>query len=128
MLACALVVGCGIGGCPALLGQPACTQVPTAHPGGISKDAAIATARRLAPDASGTAIAFASIEQDPFTPRTGIVWEVTLQGAFAAPTCPQDVTIDPEPSPAAQPCVETDGRITAVIDDDTGAFLGWLSP
>lgn len=124
----AFVAGCGIGGCPDLLGQPACTHGPTARPGGLSRDAAISAARRLAPAATGTVTASAYIENDPFAPRTGLVWEVGLQGTFAAPTCPPGVIMDPEPSPASRPCVETGGNITVVLDYDTGAFLGWLSP
>jgi len=72
-----VLAGCSLvgQGCGSTLGTPACTHAPTGPPGGISKDAAIAAARRLAPAAGPElAVVWAAVEHDPFAPQGDVRW------------------------------------------------------
>ena len=92
---CSLVspVGCG-GSIPGA--SPACSHGPTGAPGGLSRDAAIAAARRVAPPASADpTVVWASIERDPFAPlsmtEARLVWKVRLQGVVRPRAVPVGV-------------------------------------
>ena len=111
-------------------GQAPATHGPTAAPGGISQDAAIARAREAAA-ASGPAptVVWASIESNPFVPRGNappgpLVWIVRLQGGLAASPCPSGF-LDVPPSASSSACLDGDGGLDVVLDYFSGAFLGW---
>jgi len=104
----------------------------------MSKDAAIAAARRLAPAAGAElAVVWAAVEHDPFAPQGDVrwAWMVRLTGVFAAPPCP---TQDPDAASrtnasvasrtnASVACVDGDGGLDVVLDYYTGAFVGWTN-
>ncbi len=116
----------------------ACSHPPTAPPGAISKDAAIAAARRVTPGAGArTQVVWAQITPDPFArhdvPAGGtplpesfrLVWTVRLQGGLTPPACPGD-TLPVTPAAASEgPCLDTEGGVNVVLDPLTGALLGW---
>jgi len=115
----------GCGGSAAGAG-PACTHGPTAAAGGLSRDAAIASARRVAPPANGDPkVIWASIEPDPFstqgTSERPLVWEVRLEGAFAASPCPSGL-LEFLPTPSDAACVDQESGLIAVLDYDSGAL------
>ena len=127
-----VLAGCSLvgQGCGSTLGTPACTHAPTGPPGGMSKDAAIAAARRLAPAAGAElAVVWAAVEHDPFAPQGDVrwAWMVRLTGVFAAPPCPtQDPDAASRPN-ASVACVDGDGGLDVVLDYYTGAFVGWTN-
>jgi len=96
----------------------------------MSKDAAIAAARRLAPAAGAElAVVWAAVEHDPFAPQGDVrwAWMVRLTGVFAASPCP---TQDPDAASrtnASVACVDGDGGLDVVLDYYTGAFVGWTN-
>jgi hypothetical protein len=105
------------------------TSGPSGPPGGLSRDEAIAAALRLAPHANAQpAVVWASIEQDPFasqgTSKASLVWEVRLQGSFAASPCPSGFLERP-PSLADTACLDTDSGLVVVLDYFSGALTGW---
>ena len=125
---CSLVspVGCG-GSIPGA--SPACSHGPTGAPGGLSRDAAIAAARRVAPPASADpAVVWASIERDPFAPlsmtEARLVWKVRLQGSFAVGPCPSGF-LDRPASSADAACLDGDSGLIVVLDYFSGALVGW---
>lgn len=132
-LLAASLAGCGgvVGGCDGLLFAAACTHGPTAAPGGLSQEAAIAAARRQAPAASpDPSLVWAEIEPDPFAPPGSadrrLVWEVRLQGSsLTAPACPSGF-LDRAASPSDPACLDGDGGLIVVLDYFSGAFLGWI--
>ncbi len=132
----ALLVGCSAvppgspGDCPAVaFGSATCTHGPTEAPGGLSRDAAIATARGYAPPGGADAsLVWAAPESNPYAPRGslgGLVWEVRLAGAIAASPCPSGF-LDREPTNSDPPCLDGDSGLIVVLDYISGAFLGWL--
>jgi hypothetical protein len=119
--------GCG-GSIPGA--SAACaTQGSTGAPGGLSRDAAIAAARRLAPSAATEpTLIWASIGDYPFSPASPVnrpVWMVRLEGPFAASPCPAGF-LERYPSPSDGVCLDSSSGLVVVIDYFTGAFLGWL--
>jgi hypothetical protein len=99
----------------------------TAPPGAITRDAAIAAAKREAPATSvDPKVGYAVVQTNPF-PGSGssdqLVWQVSLLAPFAVPTCAPGVDRTPLQSDA--PCV-MDGGLQAVIDVYTGQLLGWI--
>ena len=109
---------------------PACSHIPTAPPNGLSQDAAIVTARKVAPKASGdlTVVWAATSERSPFAaPNAGDswVWEVRLQGSFAASPCPSGF-LEVFPTPSDPACLDQDSGLVAVLDYYSGALLGWM--
>lgn len=119
---------CGAG--PAGASAACGTHGPTGAPGGLSRDAAVAAARRLAPSsARQPTVVWASIESDPFA-RSGatsrpLVWEVRLEGPFAASPCPSGF-LDRYPSPSDPACLDSESGLIVVIDYFTGQLVGWL--
>lgn len=119
----------GCGGMP-LGGAPACTHGPTGAPGGLSQEAAIAAARRVAPSATGTTkVVWAAIEHDPYAPADSLggpwVWEVRMEAAFAASPCPSGF-LDQVPTASDPACLDAESGLVAVLDYDSGALLGWM--
>jgi hypothetical protein len=105
------------------------TPAPTIPPGGLSRDAAIAAALRLAPDAGSQPVVIgAVIMQNPFvwppTSSTPLVWEVLLEGSFAVSPCSSDFGAK-LPSALETPCVRGN-QLSAVLDMYTGALVGWI--
>ena len=127
-----LLAGCGVFGlgCGSSVGTPACTFPPTAPPNGLSRETAIATARRLAPvTAAAPDAVWATAQRDPFA-RQGAerwVWEVRLAGAFTAPACPTGMPEPLSPPDGSTPCVDGDGGLVVVLDFYTGALVGWTN-
>jgi hypothetical protein len=118
----------GCGG-PVAGAVPACSHIPTAPPGGLSQDAAIAAARRVAPQASGDpTVIWAATDHSPFAVQSAgeqpWVWEVRLQGAFAASPCPSGFLEIP-PTPSDPACLDQESGLIAVLDYYSGALLGW---
>lgn len=118
----------GCGGAP--FGAAACTHGPTGAPGGLSKAAAIAAARRAAPSATGTTrVVWAAIEHDPYAPADSLggpwVWEVRIEAAFAASPCPSGF-LDRVATPSDPACLDAESGLIAVLDYDSGALLGWV--
>ena len=119
----------GCGGSPSGA-SAACSHGPTAAPGGLSQDAAIAAARQVAPPASDDAtVVWASIESDPFAApgadERPLVWEVRLEAAFAASPCPAGF-LDATPTPSDPACLDADSGLVAVLDYRSGELLGWV--
>lgn len=118
-----------LGAC-SLYGQTCCTHPPTGAPGGLSREAAIARARAIAPGSgSSTTVVWASIETDPFAPRGSappgpLVWMVRLQGSLHASPCPSGF-LDRPASPSDAACLDHDGGIDVVLDYFTGDLVGW---
>ena len=105
------------------------TAAPSGPPGGLSRDAAIAAAQRLAPPAGAKpTVVWSSIEQDPFaspgTSEARLVWEVRLQGSFAASQCPS-AFLERLPSLADNACLDGDSGLVVVLDYFSGALVGW---
>lgn len=127
--AAALVAAAVLAGC-AGVGQDPSTHGPTAAPGGLSRDVAIARARAAAPGAtSATSIVWASIESDPFSPHGAappgpLTWVVRLQGGLTSSPCPAGF-LDKAATASAPACLDVDGGIDVVIDYYTGELLGW---
>jgi hypothetical protein len=130
-----LVAVVSLAGCAAATPSPsptecACASLPlTGPPGGLSRDAAIAAAKRLAPPSSAEpTVVWAYVESDPFaSPGTSDgrpVWEVRLQGLFAASPCPSGFE-DYAPKPSDTACLDGDSGIIVVLDYYSGAWLGW---
>jgi hypothetical protein len=120
------LVTCG-GGADGSLGCLS-TPVPTIPPGGISHDAAVAAALRLASKlGSQPSVIAVTIAEDPFvwppTSSTPLVWIVLLQGSFAVAPCSSDFESRP-PSAQETPCVRGQ-QIYAILDIYTGALIGW---
>ncbi len=123
-----------VAGCAATYPSPsqvcACATLPlTGPPGGLSHDAAIAAAKRYAPTSSADpAVIWAHVESDPFaspgTSEERLVWEVRLQGPFAASPCPSGFEEYPA-SPSDKACLDGDSGIVVVLDYYSGAWLGW---
>jgi hypothetical protein len=119
------IAGCGELG----LGDQA-THGPTAAPGGLSKDAAVARALAALPRASATpAVVGASIESDPFAPRGNVppgplTWIVRVQGGVAASPCPSG-WLDRPALLSDGPCLDGDGGVDVVLDFFTGDLIGW---
>ena len=120
-----------LGGCGGSVAgaSAACSHGPTAAPGGLSQDAAIAAARRVAPSASGDiTVVWASIETDPFdasgTAERPLVWEVRLEAAFAASPCPSGF-LEVGATPSDPACVDQESGLVAVLDYRSGSLLGW---
>ena len=132
LLALLSVAGCAAASpaTPTPVASCACvTSGPSGPPGGLSRDEAIAAARRYAPPARAEpAVVWASIEQDPFASpgasQARVVWEVRLQGSFAASPCPSGF-LERQPSSADQTCLDGDSGLVAVIDYFSGALIGW---
>jgi hypothetical protein len=129
--ACATAPGVANGCGRAIEGAvPACSHISTAPSGGLSKDAAIAAAHTVAPKASSdpTVIWAAAVERSPFAAPNASedswVWEVRLQGAFAASPCPSGF-LDAFPTPSDPACLDQDSGLVAVLDYYSGAMLGW---
>lgn len=106
------------------------TPITTGPPGGLSRDAAIAAALRLAPSsANEPSVIRASVADDPFTwpeptnPR--VVWEVRLQGSFAASPCTTGF-LDKLPTLADPACLDSESGLVVVLDYFSGAFIGWI--
>ena len=108
----------------------ACATLPlTGPPGGLSHDAAITAAERFAPPSSAEpAVIWAYVESNPFVwPKSSdepLVWEVRLQGPFAASPCPSGFE-EYAPSPSDKACLDGDSGIIVVLDYYSGAWLGW---
>jgi hypothetical protein len=124
----AAVAALVLAGCT-LVGQDCCTHPPTGAPGGMSEDAAIAAARRLAPTSTAEpTVIWAQIEHDPFAQHGAndarLVWEVRLQGPFAVAPCPSGF-LDAPPSLGSKACVDGDSGLIVVLDYYSGAFIGW---
>lgn len=111
---------------------PSCgclTTGPSVPPGGLSRATAIAAAQRLAPPAGAEpTVVWAAVEQDPFaapgTSGARLVWEVRLQGSFAASPCPSGF-LERMPSTADPACLDSDSGLVAVLDVFSGALIGW---
>jgi hypothetical protein len=120
----------------------ACSHPPTAPPGSISRDQAIAIALRLAPGGGrGLTVTRASIEPDPFVehgrpgvtpaPDAGhLVWDVRLDGQLDAPSCGPEPSMDSlypgPPAPSLAACIDASGGTEAYVDPLTEEFLGWV--
>ena len=123
--------GCGAEAAATVEASYACaTRMPTLPPGGISRDEAIAAALRLAPASAGQpTVVWAMTDSNPFAPLStadrGLVWEVRLQGSFAASPCPARF-LERLPSPSDPACLDVESGLGAVIDIYTGALIGWL--
>jgi hypothetical protein len=120
-----------LAGCQALgLGDQA-THGPTAAPGGLTRDAAIARALAMIPRASASpTVVGASIESDPFAPRGAappgrLTWIVRVQGGLAESVCPSD-WLDRPASASDGPCVDQEGGMDVVLDFFTGELVGWI--
>jgi hypothetical protein len=115
------------------------THPPTAPPGAISKDAAIAAALRVNPGAGAkTRVVWVQVASDPFVrhdiPAGGtplpesfrLVWMVRLQGdGLTSRSCPAD-TLPTTPAAASEgPCLDSEGGVDVLLDPMTGALLGW---
>ena len=118
-------------GCGGSVGgpSPACSHAPSAPPGGLSQDAAIAAARKVASQASGalTVVWAGTSEVSPFgAPNAGDswVWEVRLQGPLEASPCPSGF-LEVVPTPSDPACLDQDSGLVAVLDYYSGALLGW---
>ena len=99
----------------------------TAPTGAITRDAAIAAAKRQAPPSStDPTVGWAVVRPNPLSSDTTnqLVWQVNLLGPFAAPTCSPGI-FDQIPVQSDQPC-EIEGWLQAVIDIYTGQLLGWI--
>ena len=122
-----------LAGCGGVVGgpSPACSHGPTGAPGGLSQDAAIAAAVKVAPPVTSGAltVVWASIEPDPFAPPGGgdrpLVWEVRVSGSLGAPACPSGFLDRPATS-SDTPCLDTENGIIAVLDYFSGVLIGWL--
>ena len=133
-----LLVLLGAAGCATASPSPspsptpncACATLPlTGPPGGLSHDAAIAAAKRYAsPSSAEPAVIWAYVESDPFAwPNSSnerLVWEVRLQGPFAASPCPSGFE-GYAASPSDKACLDGDSGIVVVLDYYSGAWLGW---
>jgi hypothetical protein len=82
----------------------------------------------LAPPAGEEpALIWADFVADPFAspgdsdPR--LVWEVRLQGSFAASPCPSGF-LDRPPSLADTSCLDSKSGVVVVLDYFTGALIG----
>ena len=125
-----IVASAVFAGCSAL-GQTCCTHGPTGAPGGLSQEAAITTAREVAPGSDpSTTVVWASIESDPFSPRGAappgpLVWIVRLHGGLAASPCPSGF-LDRSALRSDSACLDGDGGINVVLDYFSGDLLGWI--
>lgn len=139
VVAVVLLALLGVAGCagatpsatptPVASGCACATSSPSAPPGGLSRDAAITAARRLAPPAGAEPeVIWAAIEQDPFaSPGTSdarLVWEVRLQGSFAASPCPSGY-LERLPSLADQACLDNFSGLVVVLGYFSGTLIGW---
>ena len=120
----------GCGGSGPFGASAACaTQPMTGAPGGLSRDAAIAAAIRLAPQAvEQPAVIWASIANDPFTrpqPNNRPVWQVRLEGPFAAYACASGF-LEKLPTVADPACLDNNSGLIVVLDYFSGALVGWL--
>jgi hypothetical protein len=50
-----------------------------------------------------------------------MVW---LKGDFALPSCPTGF-LERNPTPSDLPCLDAEGGLVAVLDQFSGALLGW---
>lgn len=103
-----------------------CGSLPTAEPGAITRDQAIAAALREAQAvATDPSVVGAQVYPDPFDlTRRRLVWTVRLQGGFAVATCSPGF-LDRYPSPSDPPCTDQDNGIVVVLAEFTGQSLGW---
>ena len=134
LLALLGVAGCAIASpqatpTPVVSGCACATLAQSGPPGGLSRDAAIAAAQRLAPPAGAEPeVVWASIEQDPFaspgTSDASLVWEVRLQGSFASSPCLPGL-LDRPPSLADKACLDGYSGLVVVLDYFSGALIGW---
>ena len=113
----------------------ACSYPPTAPPGALTRDAAIAAALRVTPGAGpNTTVVWADIYPDPFVQHdvpsgvpdptsSRLAWIVRLEGGLTAPPCGGV----PAVIPAAEggPCLDGRGGVGVVFDPITGALRGW---
>jgi hypothetical protein len=117
-----------LAGCSTL--PPQTTHGPTAAPGGLTKDEAVARAMKVLPANNGVpAVVWASIESDPFSPRGNappgpLTWIVRLQGGLAASPCPSG-SLDRVPAASDPACLDGEGGIDVVLDYYSGDLLGW---
>ena len=137
LLAVLAVVGCAVAlptatvtPIPVASGCACATPAPINPPGGLSRDSAIAAAIRLAPPAGNVpAVIWAETAGDPFASpgdsERGLVWEVRLQGSFAASPCPPGFLERP-PSLADTSCLDGESGVVVVLDYFTGALIGWM--
>ena len=132
LLAVVIVGGCAVAAPtptrPAPSGCACATYPVSSPPGGLSRDAAIAAAKAVAPPAgSAPLVVWAMIGEDPFaSPGSSarLVWEVRLQGSFAASPCASGFL--ERPASLADPaCLDYDSGLVVVIDYFTGALVGW---
>lgn len=130
VFAAILLAGCGLAESGCGSGAAGCTQGPTAAPGGLSREDAVARARALAPGSNASAsVVWASIETDPFAPRGSappgrLVWIVRLQGTRGISPCPSGFLEGP-PDASVPGCLDGDGGIDVVIEYFSGTLLGW---
>jgi hypothetical protein len=126
------VLAAALAACGAGIGPfaPQLTHGPSAEPGALGRDAAVAQAIRLAPESSrAPSVVWASVEPDPFGPFDGssprrLVWEVRLAGGFLASPCPEGFLERP-PSPSDAPCLDIEAGIVVVLDEFSGALIGY---
>jgi hypothetical protein len=128
VLVVAALAGCGISGQGCGVVPASCTHGPTANQGALAQAAAIAAAMRFAPQGTTEpTVVWAAVEPDPFAPQDAagrLVWEVRLTGALMASPCPLGF-LDKPASPADKPCLDEDGGLVVVLDQFSGALLGW---
>ena len=114
------------GGGPQASGS--CVVPLTPAPGAMSREAAIAAALAAVPGASSAWVEWSSLSPSPFVEPAGsgpVVWEVRLAGRqLPQPTCPAD-WLSHYPSPSDAPCLDQDHGLIVVLDQFSGAFLGW---
>jgi hypothetical protein len=134
VVASAQPVGCGEAGglAPSSAGDvpsPACSHPPSAPPGSVAANVAIAAARAAVGDTAGmTQVVRADVSPNPWPdtlPGHPWVWDVYLQGpGIRASACPSDI-YQHTPDWSAPPCIDTENGVDVILDAFTGRLLGF---
>jgi hypothetical protein len=105
--------------------SPACTYPPTAPPGVVGEEAAIARARAAVSDGDATTtVVWAVVDRASSGVPPGHVWVVRLEGAgLDQSPCPSGY-LDGPSDLAAPPCLDGEGGLDVVMDAFSTEVLG----